>query len=390
VADTFYLFTRHIRRDKTMPIEFRCTKCAKLLRTGDDTAGKQAKCPACQAIVAVPTPEQPSPEQPMPPQAPQGSSPFGQAADETPQSPFGDGYAASDPPMDSDNPYQAPPEYATPPSYYAAAGGGEIRPTQIDFSETFSRTWASFTDQLGMCILVAFLCWIMNMVAGQTINMANFAMAGGGVNEVVMILVVLPLWCAVQLFSIWIGIGQAMFFLKVARGQEAPVSDIFAGGPYLLRILGASILLVLGGLLIIAVCCLPGGAVAGIGALTHSEELTMVGAIVAGIGALVGYVGFIVVMMMFFQFYYLIVDRNMGIMEALSASREIMAGNKGTAFGVLLVAGILGGLFGLFTCFIGFFAVIPYMCILYAVLYLSCTGQPTMSDIRDMQYQPPQ
>ncbi len=30
-----------------MPIEFRCLQCGKLLRTGDDTAGKQAKCPEC-------------------------------------------------------------------------------------------------------------------------------------------------------------------------------------------------------------------------------------------------------------------------------------------------------------------------------------------------------
>jgi phage FluMu protein Com len=37
-----------------MPIEFRCAQCQKLLRTPDDTAGKQAKCPDCGAIVQVP------------------------------------------------------------------------------------------------------------------------------------------------------------------------------------------------------------------------------------------------------------------------------------------------------------------------------------------------
>jgi len=37
-----------------MPIEFRCTQCNKLLRTGDDTAGRPAQCPACGAIGIVP------------------------------------------------------------------------------------------------------------------------------------------------------------------------------------------------------------------------------------------------------------------------------------------------------------------------------------------------
>ena len=37
-----------------MAIEFRCTKCSKLLRIGDEAAGKQAKCPECGTVSAVP------------------------------------------------------------------------------------------------------------------------------------------------------------------------------------------------------------------------------------------------------------------------------------------------------------------------------------------------
>ena len=351
-----------------MPIEFRCTQCAKLLRTGDDTAGKQAKCPACETILTVPSAQNQNQNQN--------------------QNPFGDGYAMPAPPMGSDNPYQAPPEYATQPRSYTAASGGEIRPTQIDFSETFSRTWASFTDQLGMCILVTFLCVIMSMVAnnaaqygGMFIGMAVFGSEVAGF--------VLMFWLCVLawLFGIWIGIGEAMFFLKVARGQEAPISDIFAGGPYFLRAAGAIIMLILGWLIILAVCCLPGGVIAGIGTATNSEELAGVGFIIAGIGAIIGIAGFTVAILMLFQFYYLIIDRNMGIMEAFSVSRDIMAGNKGTAFVVLLVTIILGTIFAVCTCWIGLLAVIPYTGILYAVLYLSCSGQPTMFDLRNMQYQ---
>jgi hypothetical protein len=37
-----------------MPIEFRCTNCNRLLRTQDDTAGKQAECPGCGAVAPIP------------------------------------------------------------------------------------------------------------------------------------------------------------------------------------------------------------------------------------------------------------------------------------------------------------------------------------------------
>lgn len=37
-----------------MPIEFYCTQCQALLRTGDETAGDYARCPQCGAVVPVP------------------------------------------------------------------------------------------------------------------------------------------------------------------------------------------------------------------------------------------------------------------------------------------------------------------------------------------------
>jgi hypothetical protein len=77
-----------------MPIEFRCGQCGKLLRTGDDTIGRQAQCPECGAISTVPTASEPS-QSPAPPLTPLGgASPFGGT-----QAPGEEG---------SDNPYQSP------------------------------------------------------------------------------------------------------------------------------------------------------------------------------------------------------------------------------------------------------------------------------------------
>lgn len=40
-----------------MPIEVVCPQCRKTLRVGDHVAGKKIRCPACQAVVAVPAEE---------------------------------------------------------------------------------------------------------------------------------------------------------------------------------------------------------------------------------------------------------------------------------------------------------------------------------------------
>lgn len=37
-----------------MSIEFRCSQCGKLLRTGDETIGQQAQCPECGALTQIP------------------------------------------------------------------------------------------------------------------------------------------------------------------------------------------------------------------------------------------------------------------------------------------------------------------------------------------------
>lgn len=48
-----------------MAIEFRCGQCGKLLRTGDDTAGRIAQCPECGSQTPIPLPIRPEPAAPL-------------------------------------------------------------------------------------------------------------------------------------------------------------------------------------------------------------------------------------------------------------------------------------------------------------------------------------
>ncbi len=95
-----------------MTIEFRCTQCAKLLRTPDDTAGKQAKCPECGAIMQIPTapPSAPPSATPSQPAVPGGAFVPPPPPPGTPQasSPFGPGGSSSAGNVNPANPYASP------------------------------------------------------------------------------------------------------------------------------------------------------------------------------------------------------------------------------------------------------------------------------------------
>ncbi len=326
-----------------MVIEFRCSQCQKLLRTGDETAGKQAKCPECGTVMAIPTagatesvfsPEASSPkEQADDPFA--GGDPFAGAG---PQ-----GAPGSPPPSsgDPENPY-ASPASMTMAAGYAPQAAGSFTPSLIDFSDVFGRTWELFKREWGTCLLAVFVA--MAIILGfegvlRIGGMMVFATTGDEGLATSFVLLGMPIGVALR---IWLGAGLAIFMLRVARGQPTDISLVFSGGPFFLRALGAAI-----------VC----------------------GLIVA-VGTLLFIIPGIILSLMLSQFFYLIVDRNLGAMDSLDVSRQIMVGNKLTLFAVQIVAAIVGTLLILCTCGLGIFATVPFLSLLQAVIYLAATGQP--------------
>ena len=129
-----------------MAIEFPCRQCRQLLRTPDDTAGRQAKCPQCSAIVEIPTTDGRGSEL----TAPAGSeNPF-PASEQSRQDSFESPSA-----QDFANPYAPPTSAASRPASTPFAEGQQLTPTRIGFSQTLRRTWAAFTEKLGPCLLFA-------------------------------------------------------------------------------------------------------------------------------------------------------------------------------------------------------------------------------------------
>ena len=141
--------------------------------------------------------------------------------------------------------------------------------------------------------------------------------------------------------------AKPCFFLKTARGQNATFADVFSGGPYFLNIILASILY---SLILIA-------------------------------GVIMFIVPAFIFTFMFSQFYYVILDRNVGAIDSLKLSKEMTTGNKLTLFVLGLLAGLLGLVVTLLTCGVGLLFVAPFMTLLGAVTYLAMTGQPTADQL---------
>jgi len=238
------------------------------------------------------------------------------------------------------NPYQSPGAYAAgvPASFGPSA---VIQPTQINMSDIFGRTWTIFTRQwllaLGMTLLVGAFSSIAMMAA--------FVLGGlmvAGLGEPGAVLFVLAMIAAV-LALVWLSIGLAIFALKLVRGQPAGVADLFAGGPYLLRVVVAGLLI---SLIVMAgtfLCVIPG----------------------------------IIFSLMYSQCIFLIVERNVGVMESLTLSTQLTRGNKLTLFGIWLVVWLVSLVLNMVSCGLAGFFVAPYSLILAAVTYLAMTGQPT-------------
>ncbi len=310
-----------------MPIEFRCNQCGKLLRTGDDTAGMQAKCPSCSAVVPIPSDAAPA----------SGASVEPHAAGMT-SSPV----APPPPPpgADPDNPYQSPGVYPTTPA--GPPPPGNFQPTVIDFGDIFSRSWTIFQDQWGMSLLVLFLVFLFNQIAGNGLSYGGLFL-GRAVGS--PILAEGLSWLGMimgLLLNIWIGIGQAVVFLNIARGDPVEIGQLFTGGPYFPRILGASIIATFALVLGFALLIVPG----------------------------------VFLILMFWPFYWLIIDRNVGVFDSFQLARQVTDGNKATVF-LLMIVMLALTLVSAIPCGLGLLVTIPFFNVMWPVMYLAMTGQAT-------------
>jgi hypothetical protein len=308
-----------------MSIEFNCSQCGKLLRVGDDAAGKQARCPSCSTVQSIPAAPPASAQNPFSPTAPPPRS--------------------APAPADSEvNPYQAPVSGSWQPIEQIH---GPFQPGPLDAGDVLNRTWSIFKSEFWMITLAAFIWWVVQVafgaISGQIVSMAVLAGGGGRPNQTALVASQLIVQTLGFLFGTWLEAGMAMYMLKTARGESAGLGDLFAASRFWPSAIVARFLYYLGWTIGFILLIIPGALVA----------------------------------LIFSQYMYLIIERNDGPLESLSGSYAITNGNKLQIL-VLWLATIGVSLLGLLACCVGIFPAMGFIQLMWAVAYLAMTGQPTV------------
>ncbi len=198
---------------------------------------------------------------------------------------------------------------------------------------------------IGAVVIVALLGMVANYLPAilgllVEIGMQNNRLGRGGVG--VGQIIQFAFFPLIWIFQIYMTTGQTILFLKIARGQPAEIGDIFRGGHYLLRALGATLLF---GLML-------------------------------GVGFMLLIVPGVIAMLMFWPFMYVLVDSDLAGMGCLSRAREITRNTWGAIFLIWLTS--LGiNFLGALACCVGLLFTAPLSMLLFAVAYCRMTGQST-------------
>jgi hypothetical protein len=367
-----------------MSIEFRCTGCGKLLRTGDNTAGRQAKCPQCGALVTIPAAPAGQLTSPPPPA-------FPPAADETL------------------NPFQSP--RASTMSAADTPPYGPLQPVTLDVADVLGRSWEIFKGNLGMCYAVVLVAWLTPV--GVNLAISAFATAASRATGVVAVgsLIRMGAFIPVQLLSLYLYMGMIRMLLKMARGKAPDFTELFAFRPQFWPFVGVVILLGLA--YFVAGMLLGVPAFIAVMVASHvATEAAIAQAVLFAIGFafLAGSIPAAGVALFFAQAPYLVLDRQVPVFESFGVSKDLMLGNKGTLLLIwlleigLAVIAILPGcaallampfslnnlIVGILLACIGLFVVVPCIRLIDVVVYLTLVGnKPAATPADDQPGNPP-
>ena len=123
-----------------------------------------------------------------------------------------------------------------------------------------------------------------------------------------------------------LGLGQSIFFLKLAKNEKGKCSDVFLGFKNFLKVIGVSILV----------------------------------GIITWVGFIILIIPGIILSIMYSQVYYILAENpEIGIVECLKKSRLMMKGKKWDYF-VLMLSFILWGILTAITAGIAGLYVMPY------------------------------
>lgn len=258
------------------------------------------------------------------------------------------------------NPYAAP---SASPFGGAAMGSGGSRRGTVQFGEAIGSAWNTFSPNFGQAILLGLspvLLMIFFVVGAAVVQLVTRQI---GILELSVVIFGLTMLVALGIL-VYVLTGFQYACLRWARTGTLNNGDFFSAGRFTLSVLAIQFLigLMTGGITLVSY--LPGlvlyvGGMEGLGALVNLVCSLLGGLVAAFVGTKFGMAPF-----------YLM-DRGLGVIDALGASfRAMTIQNCFMAMVTMFVASMVGGFLVGVTCYLGALVVYPFLMLLFAKMYM--------------------
>jgi DNA-directed RNA polymerase subunit RPC12/RpoP len=354
-----------------MPIEFRCPNCEKKLRTGDDKAGKTAKCPQCGTPVVVPAATQVATDfEPFPAFDDDIEDRAGLPPARTSRS-----RAASEvacPMCGAMNDAAAPRCLSCGEELDAAVALQGGKPS-LYFGDVWQSAWEKWSANLGLCVASILIAFLMVMVGyGVLIFVVIFGVgivgaAGGGNNAgpaLVGMFVAMAVGYLCMLFLVaYIQLGLSNFSIQLARRHQGNLGDMFPP----VHKLAAAIVCGIAVFVIMMIAMAPGMA-AQIGgqAMVMKDNNAGIPLVILGYGLQIA--GSLAVQSIVWPIPYLIADRRTGLFAALIDGPKLGVYNRKLSL-LLVIVNTALMLAGALTCGVGLLFTYSLSFLLFAVAF---------------------
>lgn len=248
--------------------------------------------------------------------------------------------------------------------------------------EWIGDAWKLYTNNpgawIGMILISAVIAIVLVVlpIALIFVPMGIFASnndPGAALATAGFALLLIPVFLIVVLLAAaYLSSGMYRAAIRQARGETISVGDLFSGGDCFLRVLGLLVLLTIAQIVIAFVFSVPGMIV---------EPLQSLGSAARNIPYLIinGFIFFAIP---------LIVDRNAGVFEAISASIEATKSQWWMFAIFAFVLGLLSGI-GVVGCFVGLLVTMPFYFTTPAIAYRDTFGLPGARNYEEFSVPPP-
>jgi hypothetical protein len=268
--------------------------------------------------------------------------------------------------QDVDNPY-APPQFSPAPALVAG--------TPFTVNDVFQWSWAIFARRTRDCLSIFWGCFGISFATSVILKLVHDSLMGVVRDEnTFKLLYILSLFAA-QVLQFWLAVGLTRAMLRIARGLPVSFEELFSGGPFLLTSILAWVVhkVVIAMPILVATGLIVGG-------ILMMENQSGVAAfllflLLSGLAGLV----FIYLAARLSMYYYLVVDRDAGVLDSLLLSWRLCKNQVGTITLVYFVqfAVLLAG----FLAFcVGLVFALPLIPLLETVTYLALTGGATSGE----------